>query len=293
MSALPVYYSLPESNLADKGLALNNQLVADWLVKFLKDECIRKRGIDKAVFGLSGGVDSAVTACLCARAFGAENCWAIRMPYRLSSSDSLDHAQLIIRELGLNAETIDISAMVDGYAAQREGITPHRIGNICSRARMTILFDLSAEIAALPIGTSNKTERFFGYFTWHGDDAPPVNPLGDLFKTQVFDLARHLGVPEVIVEKKPTADLIPSQTDEGDLGLSYEVADRILILLIRGYPVGRIKDMGFRSADVDRVHHLVDSTHWKRHVPTSALLSNTAINEYYLRPNDYRFKPRT
>lgn len=293
MSALPIYRGLPDAGLADKGLSLNNPLVADWLVEFLKDECIRKRGIGKAVFGLSGGVDSALTAYLCEKAFGAENCWAIRMPYKLSSPDSLDHAQLVIDALKINAETVDITAMVDGYAGSREGISDHRIGNVCSRARMTILYDLSAELGALPIGTSNKTERFFGYFTWHGDDAPPVNPIGDLFKTQIFELARHVGVPDVIVDKQPSADLVPDQTDESDLGISYEVGDRILILLIRGYPVRRIKEMGFKPEDVDRVANLVDSTHWKRHGPTIALLSNTAINEYYLRPNDYTYKPDT
>lgn len=288
MSRLQVFSGLNGKDLADKALNLNAGLLTDWLVKFLRDECVRKRGVGRAVFGLSGGVDSSVTAYLCAEAFGSENCVAVRMPYRLSSPDSLEHAQMIIDSLGLKSETVDITAMVDGYAQQRQSIDAHRIGNVCSRARMTILYDISAEYRALPIGTSNKTERFFGYYTWHGDDAPPVNPLGDLFKSQVFDLARHLGVPDVVVDKKPTADLVPGQSDEEDLGLTYETADRILVLLTRGYSPERIVSMGFSESDVSRVDRLVDSTHWKRHLPTVALLSNTAINEYYLRPTDYQ-----
>jgi NAD+ synthetase len=208
------------------------------------------------------------------------------MPYRSSSPESLEHAQLVIDRLGIPSVTIDISDAVDGYLKQiGDGPPlpdPHRIGNVMARQRMIVLFDLSAKHTALPLGTSNKSERLLGYFTWHGDDAPPVNPLGDLFKTQVWELARHVGVPEEIVGKPATADLIKGQTDEGDLGVSYANADRILYHLIRGE-----EPRGFTKADVEIVRKRLDSTHWKRKLPTVAVLSQTAIGEFYLRPVDY------
>ena len=147
---------------------------------------------------------------------------------------------------------------------------------------MIVLFDLSAKYRALPLGTSNKSERLLGYFTWHADDAPPVNPLGDLFKTQVWALAKHVGVPDEIVSKPATADLIKGQTDEGDLGLPYPKVDRILEALLRG-----VEPQGFSKKEVELVRQRLDSTHWKRKLPTVAVLSQTAIGEFYLRPVDY------
>jgi NAD+ synthase len=267
---------------------MNPGLVADWLIKFLRDECTRRRGIHKAVIGLSGGIDSAVTAYLCARAFGAENTTAFMLPYRESSRESLDHAQMVVDELGINSRTIEITGMVDGYVLQSEpDASMHRIGNVCARCRMIVLFDQSAKLSALPIGTGNKTERMFGYYTWHADDAPPINPLGDLFKTQVVQLAKHLGVPRPIVEKPPTADLIRGQTDEGDFGVSYAVADQVLNLLMAGYLPAKVEEFGFARRDVDIVVRRVSTTHWKRRLPTVAILSNSAIGEFYLRPVDY------
>ncbi len=152
---------------------------------------------------------------------------------------------------------------------------------------MIVLFDLSERYGALPVGTGNKTERLFGYFTWHADDPPPVNPLGDLYKTQVWALARHVGVPEAIVTKPATADLIEGQTDEGDFGISYRRADRILVYLLRGYDTERLVRMGFPEAEVLLVREKLDRTHWKRHMPTTAMLTTTSINDYYLRPVDY------
>jgi NAD+ synthetase len=273
---------------SSEALRINAPLVEDWLVKFLKDECIRRRKIAKAIVGLSGGVDSSVTAYLCAKAFGPENVWTLRLPYKLSSKESLDHAQKVIDLLGVQSRTIDITAMVDGYvSAAGEKIPPHRIGNICARCRMTILFDLSAQYGALPIGTGNKTERLFGYFTWHADDSPPINPVGDLFKTQVWQLAEFLGIPEEIRKKPPTADLVPGQTDEGDLGITYARADQILHFLTLGFSPKKLVDLGFAKDDVDLVWRKVDSTHWKRKPPTVAMLSESAIGEFYLRPVDY------
>jgi len=152
---------------------------------------------------------------------------------------------------------------------------------------MIVLFDLSAKHQALPLGTGNKSERLLGYFTWHADDTPPVNPLGDLFKTQVWALARHVGVPEVIVSKPATADLIHGQTDEGDFGISYPKADRILYYLLRGLRPEEIVTHGFTAAEVELVRKRLESTHWKRKLPTVAVMSQTAIGEFYLRPVDY------
>lgn len=286
IASLPIVR--PEQPEEDPLLNLNPHLVADWLVKFLQDECVRKRGISRAVIGLSGGVDSAVTTYLCARAFGPENTFVFRMPYKISSPESFAHAQLVIDELGLPDRTIDITAMADGYLTQFEDdASATRIGNVCARCRMIVLFDQSAKLRALPIGTGNKTERMFGYFTWHADDAPPINPLGDLYKTQVWRLAEHLGVPEVIIQKPPTADLVKGQTDEGDFGISYRRADRILCRLLAGWTPEQLIEFGFDKNDVEIVRRRVATTHWKRHLPTVAMLSDSAINEFYLRPVDY------
>jgi NAD+ synthase (glutamine-hydrolysing) len=265
-------------------LAIDPELTRRWLVSFLKDEVVRRRGFTKGLVGLSGGVDSALTACLAAAALGKDNVIGVRMPYRTSSPDSLAHAQLVIDKLGIPSVTVDISDAVDGYLKQVGDVGPHRLGNVMARERMIVLFDLSAKHQALPLGTSNKSERLLGYFTWHGDDAPPVNPLGDLFKTQVWALARHVGVPEAIVRKPATADLIKGQTDEGDLGVSYLNADRILYHLIRGEEP---PPSGFTKEEVEIVRRRLDSTHWKRRLPTVAVLSQTAIGEFYLRPVDY------
>jgi len=263
-------------------LAIDPELTRRWLVSFLKDEVERRRGFKKGLVGLSGGVDSALTAFLAAAALGPDNVIGVRMPYRTSSPESLEHAQLVIDKLGIASLTIDISEAVAGILNQVGEEDAHRLGNVMARERMIVLFDLSAKHKALPLGTSNKSERLLGYFTWHGDDAPPVNPLGDLFKTQVWALARHVGVPEEIVSKPATADLIKGQTDEGDLGVSYENADRILYHLIRGE-----EPRGFTKEEVEIVRKRLDSTHWKRRLPTVAVLSQTAIGEFYLRPVDY------
>jgi NAD+ synthase len=228
-----------------------------------------------------------VVAYLCARAFGPTNVFAFRMPYKISSQESLDHAQLVIDDLGICERTVPITGMVDGYLAQEPEMTPSRLGNVCARSRMIVLFDQSAKLGALPIGTGNKSERLFGYYTWHADDSPPINPLGDLFKTQVWELARELGVPSEIVDKPATADLIQGQTDEGDFGITYVKADRILHHLVQGYTPEQLKAMGFPAVDVDLVWKRVDGTHWKRRLPTVAMLSSTAIGEYYLRPVDF------
>jgi NAD+ synthetase len=176
---------------------------------------------------------------------------------------------------------------VDGYLAVEPEANAARRGNVMARLRMIALFDLSARDHAIPLGTGNKTERLFGYFTWHADDSPPINPLGDLFKTQVWALARHLGVPEVIVGKAPSADLVVGQTDEGDFGISYPRADEILNWMLSGYEERDLLERGFDAAEVALVKKRLSSTHWKRRLPTVAMMSGSAIGESYLRPVDY------
>ncbi len=276
----------PDSSAGPPPLEIDVELTTRWLVAFLKEE-FERRGFAKAVIGLSGGVDSAVTTYLTAQALGAENVVAIRMPYRTSNPESLAHAQLVIDELGVQSRTVDISAAVDGYLSSEPDADPARRGNVMARERMIVLFDQSAKYRALPVGTGNKTERLLGYFTWHADDSPPINPLGDLFKTQVWQLARHLGVPDVIVSKPASADLIEGQTDEGDFGISYAAADRILNWLVSGYSPAALVARDFNAAQVELVRKRLAGTHWKRKLPTVAMVSPTGIGEAYLRPVDY------
>jgi NAD+ synthetase len=267
-------------------IVIDPKLTTDWLVQFIREE-LSQRGFGAAIVGVSGGVDSAVTAYLAARALGPENVVALRMPYRTSSPESLEHAQLVVDALGIRSQTIDITPAVDGYIQQVSDADPSRRGNVMARVRMTVLFDLSAKYRALPLGTGNKTERLFGYFTWHADDSPPINPLGDLFKTQVWSLARYLQVPEVIVKKPPTADLIVGQTDEGDFGISYAEADELLNWILSGYTAKDLVARGFNEDAVTLVLKRLEGTHWKRRLPTVAMVSPTAIGESYLRPVDY------
>ncbi|MDP2470754.1 MAG: NAD+ synthase [Candidatus Palauibacterales bacterium] len=277
------------SDARDPGLLeIDPALVTDWLVRFLQDEMLVRRGFERAVVGLSGGVDSALTAALCARALGPENVTGFLLPYRTSSPESSAHAELVADALGIRTRTVDISDAVDGYLVRHEPeADPTRRGNVMARMRMIVLFDQSAKLGALPIGTGNKSERLLGYFTWHADDSPPINPLGDLFKTQVWSLARHLGLPPEVVDKPATADLIHGQTDESDLGVSYTEADLMLHHLLNGRSPEWLKEAGFEPAKVEIVFRRLEGTHWKRNLPTVAMLSGTAIGEWYLRPVDY------
>ncbi|MER3557325.1 MAG: NAD(+) synthetase [Thermus sp.] len=276
-----------EAQKAHEVLELNWALVADFLTRFIREE-LAWRGYQKALVAVSGGVDSATTLALAVRALGAENVHALALPHRQSAPESLSHARLVAETFGVDLEVIEITPMVEGYAERVPSMTPRRRGNLMARARMMVLFDKAEEYRALPLGTGNKTERLFGYYTWHGDDSPPLNPLGDLYKTQVWRLAEFLGVPKEVVKKPPTADLEPGQTDEADLGVRYLRADVILEHYLKGYPDAYIQGLGYTLEEIQRVKERVNRTHWKRALPTVALLSSTAIGEFYLRPLDYR-----
>jgi NAD+ synthetase len=273
-----------EENLLD----LDLPLVESALLEFIREEVVRRRGFERVVLGVSGGVDSSVSLFLAVRALGAENVTGFRLPYATSSQESLDHAELVLEASGAEGHTIEITEAVDGYIQKYEpDLSPLRRGNLAARLRSVILFDQSAKLGALPLGTGNKSERLLGYYTWHADDSPPINPLGDLFKTQVWALARHLGVPDVIIDKPASADLVQGVHDEDELGISYHRADPILHWLLNGYTVDELKRDGFPESEVDCVWRRLSATHWKRELPTVAMLSSTAIGEFYLRPVDY------
>jgi NAD+ synthetase len=269
-------------------LEIDPELVEEWLVQFLHQEVLERRGFRRVVVGLSGGVDSSLAALLAAKALGPEEVDAFLLPSDVTSSESREHALAVADLAGFDAREIDITPAVDGYLGEHEpDAGDRRRGNVMARQRMIVLYDQAMKLDALPLGTGNKSERLLGYFTWHADDAAPVNPLGDLFKTQVRQLARHAGVPEEIVEKPPSAELEPGQTDEDDLGVGYREADLVLHHLLRGHGPGDLVECGFDAGVVGLVHDRLEGTHWKRRPPTVAMLSDTSIGDWYLRPVDY------
>jgi len=269
-------------------LDLDLPLLEQALLSFLRDEVRERRGFGNVVVGVSGGVDSAVTLALAVRAFGPDRVHAFLLPYATSSRESLTHGRLVCRTFGVEPREISITGPVDAYVETEEPeISPRRRGNVAARFRALALWDQSAALEALVLGTGNKSERLLGYFTWHADDSPPVNPLGDLLKTQVWALARHLGVPDVVVDKAPSADLVQGVHDEDELGVGYAEADLVLHWLLEGLLPSQLEAAGFRSDAVRRVHALLQGTHWKRRPPATALVSSSGIGDFYLRPVDF------
>ena len=268
-------------------LHINTDLARTVLKTFLRDE-IRKVGVEHAVIGLSGGIDSALACYLVAQAIGAHNVYAVRMPYRTSSADSLDHAQLVIDALGVHCETVEITDLVDPLIAATPDITPLRKGNLMARARMIVLFDRSAAQRGLVIGTSNKTELLLGYGTLFGDMASAVNPIGDLYKTQIRQLAQAIGVPQPIVDKPPSADLWIGQTDEDEMGLTYAEVDQLLYLLVdERYSPEEAIEAGFDRLYVERVWKMIRTMQFKRRGPLIAKLSKRTVGIDFLYLRDW------
>jgi NAD+ synthetase len=285
LQALPSHHPRPDDA---ELLELDLNLVRRTLVGFIHEEVVERRGFEGVVLGVSGGVDSAVSLFLAVEALGPDRVLGLRMPYATSSPESLEHARLVLEASGAQEETIDITPPVEAYIRNVDPeLSDLRRGNLAARVRGVTLFDQAARLGRLPLGTGNKSERLLGYFTWHADDSPPINPLGDLFKTQVWSLARHLGVPSAVVEKPASADLVRGIHDEDELGFSYALADPILYWFLRGYRPEDLVRYGFHEEAVNLVWRRLSSTHWKRELPTVAVLSDTAIGEFYLRPVDY------
>ena len=270
----------------DLTLEINADLVRQILVDFLRSETHRA-GFRRGVLGLSGGVDSALVCILAAQALGPENVLAVRMPYKTSTPESYDHAALVLKATGVQEITVPITDIVDPLFTRFPEADAVRRGNAMARARMIVLFDQSAATGGLVIGTGNKTEMLLGYTTLYGDSACALVPLGDLYKTQVRQLARALGVPEVILAKPPSADLWRGQTDEGELGFTYAEVDRLLLLLVDGrYSPEACVEAGFDSAFVQAVIDRIRRNQYKRMLPPIAKLSDRALGYDFLCPKD-------
>jgi NAD+ synthase len=253
-------------------LKLDAPAVSELLTEFIADE-FRKAGFSRAVIGLSGGVDSALSATLAVRALGADSVYCVLMPYRSSSPESVDHALLMVEQLGVRSELVDITPMVDPLIDLDPGMNALRRGNIMARQRMIVLYDRSSRETGLVVGTGNKTETLLGYSTLFGDSACAINPLGDLYKTQVWQLSSWLGIPDVIIRKAPSADLWEGQTDEGELGFSYRRVDELLLLMVdEGLSDEELNAHGFESAFIETVRERIRRNHFKRLPPVVARL---------------------
>lgn len=268
-------------------MKINAAFVTRILTSFIKEE-LSKFNFSRALLGLSGGLDSSVSAYLAAKALGPENVSALIMPYGQAQNQDLEDGLDVVKALGIHSRVIDISPMVDAYYEIFP--TENRIcrGNKMARERMSILYDFSAREKALIIGTSNKTELLLGYGTIHGDMASALNPLGDLYKTQVRSLAVYLGVPDKILAKAPSAGLWPGQTDEDELGLAYDIIDKILYRLIDlKMPKTQVIEEGFDASTVHRIIHLIKSSEFKRKLPPIAKLSERTVGLDFLYPYDW------
>jgi NAD+ synthase len=268
-------------------LAVNTLLLRQILVGFVREE-VRKVGLSRVVLGLSGGIDSALVAHLAAEALGPENVHACIMPYRTSNPESEAHARLVVEQLSINHEVIDITGMVDAYFDRCPDADNMRRGNKMARERMTILYDLSAAHAALVLGTSNKTELLLGYGTLYGDMASALNPIGDIYKTQVWQLAEEMGVPREIIDKKPSADLWAGQTDEQELGFTYREVDELLYHMVDlRYSREDLAAHGFAPDFIDMIYAKVQNSHFKRRLPIIAKVSQRTIDRDFRYSRDW------
>jgi NAD+ synthase len=268
-------------------LTINTELAEKILTGFIHTE-LHRVGIPRAVLGLSGGIDSALSLYLSARALGPENVLAVRMPYKTSAADTLSDAQTMIDDLGVQSLTVEITDMVDPLIQRYEDMDRMRAGNIMARMRMIVLYDQSAAFKGLVMGTSNKTELLLGYSTIFGDSAAALQPIGDLYKTQVRQLSKALGVPDSVIDKAPSADLWQGQTDEDDLGFTYAEVDRLLYLLVdqRYRPEDCVAE-GFDLKFVEQVVERVRRNHFKRVMPPVAKLSQRTIGYDFLYLRDW------
>jgi NAD+ synthase len=268
-------------------LSINTDIARKMLVGFIRDQ-IEKAGMKRAVVGLSGGIDSALSAYLSAEALGAANVLAVRLPYRTSSPASLNDAGLVIEDLGLPHLDISITEMADPLINRFPDMSSIRKGNIMARLRMVTLYDQSVAWGGLVMGTSNKTEFLLGYSTIYGDSGVAVQPIADLYKAQVRQLARAMGVPQPIMDKAPSADLWEGQTDEGELGFTYNDVDQVLFLLVdERYTLDEVVDEGFDRPFVEKVWQRVKINHYKRTMPNIAKLSRRTIGHDFLYLRDF------
>ena len=273
-------------------LAIDTAAARRIIREFIRAQ-LRQAGFERALLGLSGGIDSALVAYLVAEAVGPERLLAVLMPYRTSSPESRADAEEVVRRLGCASELVDISPMVDAYfdADGRRDASPLRRGNLMARTRMMVLYDHSVTWDGLVVGTGNKTETLIGYTTLWGDGASAFNPIGDLYKSQIRQVAADMDVPAAILGKAPSADLWPGQTDEAEVGFSYAEVDRILFRLVdRRRSIEEVVAEGFERATVERVDRMVAGAEFKRQVPPIAKIGPRTAGIDYLYP---RRRPRS
>jgi NAD+ synthase len=275
--AAPLFELPPE-------LAIDTRVARRVIGEFIRGQ-LRQAGFERAVLGLSGGIDSALVAYLTAEAIGAERLLCVLMPYRTSSPASRTDAEEVVRRLGTASEVVDISSMVDGYFGPDSDASSLRRGNFSARMRMAVLYDRSVTWGGLVVGTGNKTESLIGYTTLFGDSACAFNPIGDLYKSQVRQLALEMGVPEAIIRKAPSADLWPGQTDEAEANFTYPQLDRLLYWRIdKRRSVEEVVALGFEPELVERVDRMVAGSEFKRQVPPVAKLGPRTAGIDYLYP---------
>lgn len=268
-------------------MKINAPFVEKVLSSFIKEE-LSKFNYKKGVIGISGGLDSTVCAFIAAKALGPRNVICLILPYGEAFRGDVKDAQEVAGLLGIKSKVIDISPMVDAYFSRYPTKNRTAKGNKMARERMSILYDFSARERALILGTSNKTELLLGYGTIHGDMACAINPLGDLYKTQIKQLAKHLGVPEKIQKKVPTAGLWTGQTDEKEIGLSYDEIDAILFQLVdKRISRKEIIASGFKKGAVDKIINLIKNSEFKRKLPPIPKISPRTVGHDFLFPYDW------